>query len=120
MCYRNKKKFGFCYFIKLWWWWLFSGYGKIEESFRAPTKDDIVKPYIPEHDFRSFNDDNIIGYSLYVFDIRYQKKLDSAPPMKLDFYFSKSVPAGIYGYGLVLKSKSVSISSDGQSFFDLI
>ena len=52
------------------------GYHEIKEALKALTKDDILQPYISEQDFRSSNvraDD--VGYNLYVFDIRYQKKL---------------------------------------------
>ena len=51
----------------------FQGYGLIKEAFRALTKDDISKPYLFDNDFRSSNNGNYIGYTLYVFDIRYQK-----------------------------------------------
>ena len=47
------------------------GYGQIKRVFRALVKDDILKPYISDHGFRSSNDDDDIGYNLYVFDIRY-------------------------------------------------
>ena len=40
------------------------GYSQIKEAFRALTKDDILKPYKSEHDFRSSKDDNDIGYKL--------------------------------------------------------
>ena len=46
------------------------GYGQIKEAFRALTKDDILKPYISEDDFRSSNEGNKIGYNIYAFDIR--------------------------------------------------
>ena len=94
------------------------GYSQIKEAFRALTHDDVLKPYISDHDFRSSNDGNNIGYNLYVFDIRYQKNFESAQPIKVEFKFV--VPAGIYGYALVLTNKLVSISSDGQRHFDLI
>ena len=51
------------------------GYGQIKEAFKALTKDDILQTYITEHDFRSSNDGNDIGYNIYAFDIRYQKIL---------------------------------------------
>ena len=63
------------------------GYKQIKEAFRALTKDDILQPYISDNDFRSSNDGDIIGYSLYVFDIRYQKNLESAQPIKVEFKF---------------------------------
>ena len=62
---------------------------------RALTKDDIFKPYISEHDFRSSNDENVIGYNIYVFDIKYQKNLENAQPIKVAFIFSENIPAGI-------------------------
>ena len=54
----------------------------------------------------------------YVFDIRYQKKLQSAQPIKADFKFSEKIPAGTYGYALVFANKLVNIISDGQHHFD--
>ena len=95
-------------------------YGQIKEVFRAPKKDDILKPDISDKDFRSSNDDNDLGYNLYVIDIRYQKNLESAQPIKAEFNFSEDIPHGKYGYALVLTIKLVSISSDSQRHFDLI
>ena len=89
-------------------------YGIIKEAFRALSKDDILKPYKSDNDFRSTNDGNNFGYNLYVFDIRYQKKLESALPINIDFKFDGVIPAGIYGYALVLTKKLLSISSDGD------
>ena len=37
------------------------GYGQIKEAFRALTKDNILRPYISEDDFRSDNNGNSIG-----------------------------------------------------------
>ena len=37
------------------------GYGQNKEASKAPTKDDILQPYISEHDFRSSTDDYDIG-----------------------------------------------------------
>ena len=96
------------------------GYGQIKETFRALTKDDILKPYVSEHDFISSNDGDDIGYNLYVFDIRYQKDLEDAQAIKVEFTISENILAGIYGYALVLTNKLVSISSDVQRHFDLI
>ena len=45
------------------------GYGQIKEAFRALTKDDIIKPYITDDDFRSSNEGNNIEYNIYAFDI---------------------------------------------------
>ena len=96
------------------------GYGQIKEVFRALTKDDILQPYISHRDFRSSNNNNDIGYNLYVFDIRYQKNFENSQPIKVEFKFDGVIPAGIYGYALVLTNKLISMSSDGQRMFDLI
>ena len=96
------------------------GYGQIKSAFKAFTKDDILQPYISDNDFRSSNNGDNIGYNLYVFDIRYQKNFENAPPIKIEFKFDAVNPAGIFGYALVLTNKKISISSDGQRHFNLI
>ena len=79
------------------------GYGQINEAFKVLTKDDILKPYISDHDSISTNvsdageDDNTVGYVLYIFVNRNQKNLEGAQPLKLEIKFTV-VPAGIYGY----------------------
>ena len=98
----------------------FQGYGQIKEAFRALTKDDILQPHIAEHDFRSPNEGDNIGYNLYVFDTRYQKKFTASQPIKIEFNFSKAFDTGIYAYALVLTNEVVSIISDGQCHLDLI
>ena len=95
------------------------GYGRIKEAFKASTKDNILQPYISDHDFKSSNDGNDIGYNIYAFDIRYQKIFENAQPVKVEFKFSENIVGGIYGYTLVLTKKLVSITSDGQRMFDL-
>ena len=97
------------------------GYGLIKEAFKALTKDNLLQPYISEHDFRSSNDGNNIGFNIYAcaFDIRYQKNFESSQPIKVEFKFDGVIPAGIYGYALVLTNRLISISSDGQRMFDL-
>ena len=75
------------------------GYGQTREAFRALKKDDILEPYISDHDFRSSNNNND---NLYNFDIRYQKNFENSQPIKVEFKFDGVVPAGIYGYALVL------------------
>ena len=77
------------------------GYGQIKDVFRALPRDDVLQPYISDNDFRSSNDDNDIGYNFYVFDVRYQKNLESVQAVKLKFKFAGVVPAGIYGYAFV-------------------
>ena len=95
------------------------GYGQIKEAFKTLTKDNLPQQYISEHDFRSSNDGNNIGYNIYAFDIRYQKNFESSQPIKVEFKIDGVVPAGIYVYALVLTNRLISISSDGQRIFDL-
>ena len=95
------------------------GYGQIKEAFKALTKDNILQPYISDHDFKSSNDGNDFGYNIYAFDIRYQKIFENAQPVKVEFKFSENIVGGIYGYALVLTNRVVSITSDGQRMFDL-
>ena len=95
------------------------GYGQIEEAFRALTKDDILQTHISEDEFRSSNERNKIGYILHAFDIQNQKNFENAQPVKVKLKFSKNIPAGIYGYALVLTNRLASINSDGQRMFDL-
>ena len=71
------------------------GYGQIKEAFKALTRDDILQPYISEHDFRSSNAVDKIGYGLYAFDIRYQKNFESAQQMKVEFNFDGVIPVGV-------------------------
>ena len=96
------------------------GYAQIKQAFKALTKDDVLQPYICENDFRSDNNGNNIGYNIHVFDIRYQKNYESGQSVKVEFKFDGAIPAGIYGYALVLTNRLISISSDGQRMFDLI
>ena len=95
------------------------GYGQIKEAFKAFTEDNILQPYISDHDFKSSNDGNDIGYNIYAFDIRYQKNFENSQPVKVEFKFSENIAAGIYGYALILTNRLVSITSDGQRMFDL-
>ena len=52
--------------------------------------------------------------------MRYQKNLGIAQPIKVEFKFSETFPAGIYSHALVSTNKLVSISSGGQKHFDSI
>ena len=96
------------------------GYGQIKEAFKALTKDNILQPYISEDDFLSDNNDNNIGYNIHVFDIRYQRDYQCGQSVKIEFKSDKIVPAGIYGYDLVLTNRLLSIGSDGQPMLDLV
>ena len=95
------------------------GYAQIKEAFRALSKGDILKSYTSDDHFRSTNDGNIVGHSLGVFDIKYQKNFESVQPIKVEFKFDGVVPAGVYGYALVSTNRFISKSSDEQSNFDL-
>ena len=89
------------------------GYHQIKEAFKALTKDEILQPYISDDNFRTSNAAaNDIGYNLYVFDIRYQKKFTNSQPIKMEFKFDGVVPNDINGYALVLTKKLISIRSD--------
>ena len=94
------------------------GNGQIKEAFRAPTKGDILQPYISEDDYRSSIDGDDNGYNIHPFDIRYQKNFESAQPVKVEFEFPESIPAGIYGYSIVLTNRLASIGTYGQRKFD--
>ena len=96
------------------------GYGQIKEALKALTKDDILQPYISEDDFRSSNDGDDLGYNIYTFDIRYQKKNESAQPIKVEFKFNRVIPNNKYGHAFVLTNRLVSMSSDGQRMLDLV
>ena len=96
------------------------GYDQVKEAFRALTKDDILQPYTSEDEFSSSNDSYNVGCQIYIFNIRYQKTFEKAQPIKVEFKFDGVIPAGLYGYSLVLTNKLISISSDGQRNSDLI
>ena len=95
-------------------------YAQFKEAFRALTKDNILQQYITEDDFRSSNDGDDVGYNVHIFDLRYQKNFEGGQLVKVEFKLDGVVPAGIYGYALVLTNGLESISSDGQRTFDLI
>ena len=100
-------------------------HGQNKETFRVLTKNDMLKPYISDHEVRSTSvinageDDNTVRYNLYDFGRRFLKNLEGAQPIKVEFEFSEDAPAGIYGYALVVANKLVNMSSDGLRQFDL-
>ena len=94
-------------------------YGQTKEDFKTLIKKNILQPYISEDDFRSSNNGDNIGYNKHAFDIRYRKNFQSGQSVKVELKLDRVVAAVIYGYVLVLTNKLVSISSDGQSMFDL-
>ena len=50
------------------------GYGLMKEAFKALTKDDILEPLISEHDFRSSNNGNDVGYN-FTFSTKDTRKI---------------------------------------------
>ena len=89
-------------------------YAQIKAVLRALTKNDFLQPYISDDDFRCSNArGDIIGYNLYVSDVRYQQNFTASQPIKIEIKFDGVV-------ALVLTNKLVSISSDGQRHFHLI
>ena len=97
------------------------GYHQTEEAFKALTKDDILQPYISEEGFKSSKVRvDVVGYNIYVFDIRYQMNYTASEPIKVEFKIDGLVSNNVNGYALVLTIKLVSISSDGQHHLVLI
>ena len=72
------------------------GYGQIKEAFRALIKDNTLQPYKSEDEFRSSNDGDNIGYNIHSFHERYQKKFETAQPVKVEFKLDGVVPAEIW------------------------
>ena len=104
----------------------FQSYSQTKEIFKALTENDLLQPYIADHDSSSTNinsageDDVSVEFNLYVFDKRYQKYLESVQPIKVEFKFSESNLVEIYGFALVLTNKLLNIWSDGQRRFELM
>ena len=97
------------------------GYHQIKEAFKNLTGDNILQPYISDGDFRSSNVRTVdVSYTLYIFDIRYQKNYTASQSIKVIFKFDGLNPPDTNGYALVLTNKLTSISSDGQQHFDLV
>ena len=88
------------------------------------TEDGILQPYLSDQDFRSTKVNAAgeagadIGYSLNIFDLRNQKHVECAQPVKVDFNILENVPAGTYSYPLVLTNKLLSRGSEGQKHFN--
>ena len=72
---------------------------------------------MPEHDFRSSNDGNSVFKKYTRFHLTYQKIFESAQPVKVDFKFSEKIPAGIYGYGLLLTNKLAQTENECSIYF---
>ena len=63
---------------------------------------------------------DVVGYIIYVLDIRYQQIFTASQPLKVQYKFDGVVSNGIKGYAFVLTNKLVAVSSDGQRYFDLL
>ena len=73
---------------------------------RALTKDNIFQPYISDDDFRSSNvraDD--VGYTLYVFGIKFQQNFTASLPIKVKFKFD-DVGYTLYVFGIKFQQNS--------------
>ena len=56
--------------------------------FKSSTKDDSLQPDISDDDFRSSNPGVFeVGYSVYVFDIRYQQIFAASQPINVEIKF---------------------------------
>ena len=97
------------------------GYHQIKEAFKALTKNDILKQYISDHEFRPPNiRADGVGYKIYVFFMRCRKNFTKSQPIKVELQIDGVVPNVMNRNALVLRNTLVSIGSDGQRHFDLI
>ena len=89
-------------------------YSEIENFYQLKNETNSLNPFIDLHKFRR-------SYNFYVFDLSKQKDHIASQPIRLKFKFSFQFGVADYiAYALVLTPKLISISSDGQSQFDLI
>ena len=89
-------------------------YLKIENFYRLKSETNLLRPFFDLHKFRT-------NYNFYLFDISKQKDHIASQPIRLEFKFSAAIDVADYiAYAVVLTSKLISISSDGQRHFDLI
>ena len=99
-------------------------YSAVVSSFRHLAKDNFLQPYFTQKYFITCNNypDGNPAYNLYVFDVRHHQDSSSAQRIKVRFDFRPAVPAAtnLNGYALSITNKKLSISSDGQSHFDLV
>ena len=91
-------------------------YDKIEETFEALAKYDILISNISDYDFRSSFEGDGVGCKIYVFDIRYQNIFTATQPIKVELKLGGVVPDNVNGHELVLEKELVSLSSDGQRY----
>ena len=95
------------------------GFGQIKEASEALTEDDIFQSYISDQDFRSSNEANGFGFTLYVLDIRHKENFTAPQPSKVGIKLNGFGPNDIIFNALVLTITLISIGSDRQWHFDL-
>ena len=89
-------------------------YSGLENFSLLKSESNLLNPFIDLHNFRT-------NYNVYVFDLSKQKDNIASQPIRLEFKFSAAINVADYiAYALVLTTKLISISSDGQRHFDLI
>ena len=89
-------------------------YSEIENFYLLKSETNLLNPFIDLHKFRT-------NYNFYVFDLSKQKDPIGSQPIRLEFKFNAAIDVADYiAYALVLTPKLISISSDGQRYFDLL
>ena len=89
-------------------------YSEIENFYHLKSETNLLNPFIDLHKFRT-------NYNFYVFDLSKQKDHIASQPIRLESKFSAAIDVAYYiAYALVLTPKLISISSDGQRYFDLL
>ena len=89
-------------------------YSEIENFYKLHSETNQLNPFIDLHKFRR-------SYNFYVFDLSKQKDQIASQPIRLEFKSNAASGVADYiAYASVLTPKLISISSDGQSHFDLL
>ena len=89
-------------------------YSEIENFYHLHSETNLLNPFIDLNKFRT-------NYNFYVFDLSKQRDIIASQSIRLEFKFNAAIDvANFVAYALVLTSKLISISSDGQRHFDLI
>ena len=83
-----------------------------EGFFILHSQTNLLSPLRGLQNFRT-------DYTFSVFDLSKQKPAIASQPIRVEFKFSAVFPVVDYvAYALVLTPKIISISSDGQRYFD--
>ena len=89
-------------------------YSEIENFYHLKSETNLLNQFIDLHKFRR-------NYNFYVFDLSKQKNQIASQQIRLEFKFIAPFGVADYiAYALVLTTKLISISNDGQRHFDLI